>query len=88
MTPSDENASGEAGELLVGDVVRLREPHEGLEAGTRGRIIGFYGTDPRDVLLALDGGGELRAPSPKLERLPSPGPEPGSQESDNEGRDS
>jgi hypothetical protein len=70
MTDIDENASNEARELRIGDVVQLREPHRLLEAGTSGRIIGFYGTEPREPLLALEDGGELRVPYSKLERVP------------------
>jgi hypothetical protein len=93
MTHIDENTSDEAGELRVGDVVQLREPHRRLEAGTRGRIIGFYETDPREALLALEDGEEVRVPFAKLERLPSAaGLELGDQEIDDsdeiEGRNS
>ena len=70
MTRIDENAPDEAGELHVGDVVQLRGPHKFREAGTRGRIIGFYETEPREALLALEDGKELRVPHPKLERVP------------------
>lgn len=69
MTRIDERATDGAGELHVGDVVQLREPHKFREAGTRGRIIGFYGTEPREALLALEHGDELRVPHPKLERV-------------------
>ena len=70
MTRSDEKAPNPAGDLDVGDVVRLREPLKFVEAGTRGRIIGFYGRDPREALLALDDGGELCVPCQNLERVP------------------
>jgi hypothetical protein len=69
MTRIDGKAPKE-GELHMGDVVQLREPHSFLEAETRGRIIGFYGTEPREALLALEDGRELRVPYPNLERLP------------------
>jgi hypothetical protein len=68
MTDSDGNPSNDTGELGVGDVVRLREPHGVIEAGTRGRVIGFYGTEPREALLALEEGQQLRVPLLKLER--------------------
>jgi hypothetical protein len=69
MTRIDENAPHESGELHVGDVVQLREPHKSREAGTCGRIIGFYGKEPREALLALEDAAELRVPCPKLERV-------------------
>jgi len=70
MTDTHENASDEADDFGIGDVVRLRESHRHFEAGTRGRIIGFYATESREALLALDDGGELRVPYPNLERAP------------------
>jgi hypothetical protein len=69
MTPNGENASDEARELGIGDVIRLREPHGLVEAGTRGRIIGFYATKQREALLALEDGRELNVPYAKLERV-------------------
>lgn len=70
MTRIDENAPDEGGELRVGDVVELREPHRLHEAGTRGRVIGFYETETREVLLDLEDGGELRVPYAQLEWVP------------------
>jgi hypothetical protein len=70
MTPIDESPSNGAGELHAGDVVELLESHDLVEAGTRGRIVGFYAMEPREALLILEGGGQLRVPSPKLERVP------------------
>jgi hypothetical protein len=68
MTRGDENASND-GELRVGDVAQLRVPHGRLEAGTRGRVIGFYTAEPREALLALDDGQELRVLALNLERV-------------------
>jgi hypothetical protein len=68
MTRIDENASDEQAGLRVGDLVQLRELHGLAEEGTRGRIIGFYGTEPREALLVTEDDGELRVPYLKLER--------------------
>ena len=70
MTHYDANASSESGGLGVGDVVQLREPHSLLDAGTRGRIVGFYATEQREALLALEDGSELSVPYSNLERVP------------------
>lgn len=67
MTRIDEKAPDDA--LQVGDLVRLREAYISSDAGTRGRIIGFYLTEPCEALLALEHGEELRVPHPKLERV-------------------
>jgi hypothetical protein len=70
MRRIDEKAPDRPDELHTGDVVHLREQHESIEAGTRGRVIGFYTTEPREALLALEDGREVRVPCPNLERLP------------------
>jgi hypothetical protein len=70
MSHNDDSQSEENDGLRAGECVRLRERHALRAAGTPGRIIGFYVTEPREVLVALDDGEELRVPYPKLERLP------------------
>jgi hypothetical protein len=69
MSHDNENASEEGGEFSMGDAVQLREPHRLLEAGTQGRIIGFYARDLPEALLALDDGRQLSVPTAKLERV-------------------
>jgi hypothetical protein len=69
MAPGNENASNEDEELRVGDVAQLRVPHGRFETGTRGRVIGFYTAEPREALLALDDGEELRVLALNLERV-------------------
>jgi hypothetical protein len=68
MTRIDDDESDDECALRAGDVVRLREPHELHPAGTRGHIVGFYAIGPREALVALDSGDELRVPSMMLER--------------------
>jgi hypothetical protein len=68
LTLIDNSESDETGELRAGETVQLREAHI-REPGTRGRIIGFYATEPREALLALEDGKQLRVPTPKLERV-------------------
>jgi hypothetical protein len=67
MTGSGEDAPDEAEDLEIGDVVQLREPHNLLEAGTRGRVIGFYARAEHEALLALDDGRQLSVPTANLE---------------------
>jgi hypothetical protein len=68
LTRIHDNPSDGNGELRAGEAVRLREAHI-CDPGTRGRIVGFYATEPREALLILDDGRQLRVPTPKLERM-------------------
>jgi hypothetical protein len=43
-------------DLEVGDAVRLRELHDSVPAGSRGRVVGFYRLDPPQTLVEFDGG--------------------------------
>ena len=69
MSHDDEDAAGGPDELDIGDVVQLREPHNLVEAGTRGRVIGFYAKERPEALLALDDGRHVSVPSAKLEQV-------------------